>query len=433
MNPNINPYLIIPNLTNKLAKASLNRYAKLGKNGKPQLHAKKAEWTILACILAVHCVNEEDYSIQVISLGTGLKCLPFSQLSQDGQLVHDSHAEVLARRGFIKYLLQHPDIFFDTDGDGKLVSRPGYTFHMYVSQSPCGDASMSAIADVQTEESKASFHAGGKRKREHQPSSSPCIITQHIYANKRQKALSSTVTSPTLQFQRGRYDYEKLGILRTKPGRLDSEPSLCMSCSDKLARWNVLGIQSAMLSHIFHPIYLNSIVIGDLFEKNSLERALYGRLSTLKDLPSPYKLHRPTINATDIPFQYSKSALEKTGNYSSYISAGTSIAWISGMEKAEVLGFGKKQGGRKGEDATLKTRSMLCQRALYQDFVNIKIKNQGLAQRYLDSTYADCKEMAITYQQSKAMLLDQCFDAWVQTPRQYQEFNSTATPPNPST
>jgi hypothetical protein len=32
------------------------------------------------------------------------------------------------------------------------------------------------------------------------------------------------------------------------------------------------------------------------------------------------------------------------------------LAWILGMEKAEVIGFGKKQGGRKGEPATPKTR-----------------------------------------------------------------------------
>ena len=56
-------------------------------------------------------------------------------------------------------------------------------------------------------------------------------------------------------------NYHNVGALRTKPGR--GERTQCMSCSDKMAKWIVTGIQGALLSHFLEePIYLASIVVG---------------------------------------------------------------------------------------------------------------------------------------------------------------------------
>jgi hypothetical protein len=35
-----------------------------------------------------------------------------------------------------------------------------------------------------------------------------------------------------------------------------------LACSDKLARWNVLGIQGALMSHVLRPIYLSTMTVG---------------------------------------------------------------------------------------------------------------------------------------------------------------------------
>ena len=48
--------------------------------------------------------------------------------------------------------------------------------------------------------------------------------------------------------------------------------------ADKLSRWNVVGIQGALLAHYIEPIYLYSVTLGSLFHPSHMFRAMVGRI-----------------------------------------------------------------------------------------------------------------------------------------------------------
>src|SRR6267154_2988934 len=111
-----------------------------------------------------------------------------------------------------------------------------------------------------------------------------------VFQDEEMMALKDSSVFPPLPSNiasRGRDNYSLFGVLRTKPGRADSPQTLSLSCSDKIARWNVLGIQGALGSSFFYPIDLTKIIIGEVLEdlhevvKLDCERAFWGRLQDI--------------------------------------------------------------------------------------------------------------------------------------------------------
>lgn len=99
------------------------------------------QFTILAAFILLNKSN----SAKVISLGTGSKCLAASKLQSGGDLVHDSHAEILARRGAVRFFFEEISRAVMNFGRsdwielvrGRFELTEGTEVYLYVSTPPC--------------------------------------------------------------------------------------------------------------------------------------------------------------------------------------------------------------------------------------------------------------------------------------------------------
>ncbi|KAM5534870.1 hypothetical protein V8D89_011425 [Ganoderma adspersum] len=363
------------------------------------------QFTILAAF-----VFSDAESIKVISLGTGSKCLPAARLPQNGDGLHDSHSEVLARRGAIRWLLEEikrscdsaqPSIprfrsqWISRSQDGKYALNTGVKLDMYISTMPCGDASTRYLASSQDPEMAA------LKDSTPFPEPPPCTAS------------------------RGRDNYSLYGVLRTKPGRADSPPTLSMSCSDKIAAWNVLGIQGALASRLLRPVYIDRVIIGEVEQPmrqvvlEDCQRALYARLHSIAGLPAPFQLNVPAIEFTSVPYPHSRSALTPEATS----GCNDSLCYIADSARtSEVLINGLRRGISPKHRHNPKFRPVLSKLALYNLFKEVAVKLD--VSMVVEHTYYEAKQHHADYSEARAILKGPGgpFEGWVISGREWEEF-----------
>ncbi|XP_011605188.2 tRNA-specific adenosine deaminase 1 [Takifugu rubripes] len=494
----------------EIATLCYERFHQLPRRGKPE---PGREWSLLAAVVKVtRWTPSEEVTKEVVSLATGTKCIGRTALSPNGDVLNDSHAEVIARRGCVRYLIQElhrtvtggdSSVFCRAEQQGKWKLKPGVSFHFFTSHTPCGDASIIPMSDSQSlpcppvtlvkdEDVKGQAKGSAvKRKaegldkgeniklirleeketadgipdgrgnpqqssllnssRSETPSQSRSAEgdTQNLSWMVLKDGGSSDSTGPRAQVPdihrtgakcvpgtepdplHAGGGYHQTGVLRVKPGR--GEPTLSLSCSDKMARWGVLGFQGALLSHYLQEaLYFTSVVVGKCpYSQEVMHRALVARCLHVSDLPAGFSLYPPTLiqASLEFPFSQGQTELQHKAGQGRISPCGAAISWCNVTEQPlDVTANGYKHGVTKKVLGTAKARSALCKLELFHSFLSLvsatdpsslpsSLRASGL------QTYWDYKRASQSYQQAWQQLHSQAFPLWPRNDRNLLKFH----------
>lgn len=223
-------------------------------------------------------------------------------LSVSGGAVNDCHAEVVARRCLCEYLYKQLELHTE-DSSAESILEPikkgfklkqGIQFHLYINTAPCGDARIfSPHEENESVDKHPNRRARGQLRTKIESGEGTIPVKSNEGIQTWDGVLMVRFSTFTIILARS----EETPFSHTMYPKFQGQRLLTMSCSDKIARWNVLGVQGALLSHFIEPIYFHSIVLGSLLNPSHMYRAVCGRIeNTIQGLPPPYRLNKPLMS-----------------------------------------------------------------------------------------------------------------------------------------
>ncbi|KAM3604179.1 uncharacterized protein V6R79_007403 [Siganus canaliculatus] len=334
-------------------------------------------------------------SAQVVSLATGTKCLDTNNVSDRSVTLGDCHAEVIARRALLRFLYAQIELLLRNPADclEQSIFRPSKTsngrkvfqlcdgihFHMYVSSSPCGDTRLNCPYET-------TAACPGQRFR--------CHLRVKVKGGEGTLPIAAQRIHPT---------WDRAA---------QSKRLVTVSCTDKMAKWSVVGLQGALLSHLVEPVYLHSLTVGTLCHTGHLGRTLARRIAPVKHLPFPYRRRQLLLSCL------SNSQVRPAGK-----APNVSVNWTCGDGGLEEI---STSTGRRKESGT---PSRLCRRSMFVCWHRLQQQLNGA--EISPGTYFSSKMASGCYQRAMQQFttaLQTCgLGTWLRKPPELNDFHVSTT------
>lgn len=273
------------------------------------------------------------YYFSFLTLTCTPKFLSESRLRQErngyGWRVRDCHAEVLARRAFCRRLFLE---ILEDDGNtndrkdrilvksasfSKYRLKPGITLHLYCSSAPCGNATLKKFSKMTKNKFRDELGPDQWPREQHQPIHGHSIkLGQFALLVKKDNSEPKSgeeesgndsvgETASKLPRPKGKPWPAMLSDDWTPPGTtiVTMNKGSIHTCSDKILRWNLLGLQGTLLASLLESrLYLSTVTVGRKFNECICRRAVCCRIGHKENFDDLHGYHtnHPAILCTAV-------------------------------------------------------------------------------------------------------------------------------------